>query len=511
MRENHRFIRPWICFFCFSWFFNYCFYFNTLLLTISLQIFDTITYFYLTNCMPPLLIFFFFSFLLIINLIASIRPKFTTIWLTTSESFVLVIIALFMLFFLLRLGLSTVLQDEFSALNFYSSTFSHYFGGTLVILVLLITFCSWWFLSERFIFKNRFLVPYLLVFFFCTINLVSTPQLVVMFIFFEFIFFPSLFFAYSLSYSKKAEKTIEYLVTWTLAGAMIAFSGFGMLFYITGTADSIITNSFTFSKVELFSLFMLFFIGFGIKVPVWPFYYWLTKVHVEAPTGFSMFLSGFLVKTAFFCLSQLFFFLYLDIGFNLALSLVLWGVCDASSRMWSLLDIKRLIALATVQEMNMIMIFLFLLSNTNYTILNSFLLIHGLLSVFLFFLVDVVYKQAQTRNLTVLGGLGLSSPHLLIFVWLAILIYRGFPIFSKFLVEWELGSVLINNFWSFGFLLVLFFSMLGAGSFFKHWSTVSYSSPELISVQHYFSYRDLMIGSICVVSLFSLNFLLYLF
>jgi NADH:ubiquinone oxidoreductase subunit 4 (subunit M) len=84
--------------------------------------------------------------------------------------------------------------------------------------------------------------------------------------------------------------------------------------------------------------------------------------------------------------------------------------------MWSLLDIKRLIALATVQEMNMIMIFLFLLSNTNYTILNSFLLIHGLLSVFLFFLVDVVYKQAQTRNLTVLGGLGLSSPHLLIFV-----------------------------------------------------------------------------------------------
>lgn len=49
---------------------------------------------------------------------------------------------------------------------------------------------------------------------------------------------------------------------------MIAFSGFGMLFYITGTADSIITNSFTFSKIELFSLFMLFFIGFGIKVPV---------------------------------------------------------------------------------------------------------------------------------------------------------------------------------------------------------------------------------------------------
>lgn len=332
-----------------------------------------------------------------------------------------------------------------------------------------------------------------------------------MFIFFEFIFFPSSFFAYSLSYSKKAEKAIEYLITWTLAGAMIAFSGFGLLFYLTGTVDSFTITTFSFSTLEVFWLFMLFFVGFGIKVPVWPFYYWLTKVHVEAPTGFSMFLSGFLVKTAFFCFSQLFFFLYTEFGFNIALSLVLWGVCDASSRMWSLLDIKRLIALATVQEMNMILLFLFLLSNSNYTILNSFLLIHGLLSVFLFFLVDVVYKQAQTRNLTVLGGLSISSPQLLIFIWLAILIYRGFPIFSKFLVEWELGSVLINNLWSFGFILVLIFSMFGAGSFFKHWSSVSYSSPELITIQNYFSHRDLTIGAVCVVSLFILNFLIFLF
>jgi len=51
---------------------------------------------------------------------------------------------------------------------------------------------------------------------------------------------------------------------------------------------------------ELFLISILFFIGFGVKIPIWPFHYWLTRVHVEASTGFSIFLSGFLVKAAVF-------------------------------------------------------------------------------------------------------------------------------------------------------------------------------------------------------------------
>jgi NADH-quinone oxidoreductase subunit M len=57
---------------------------------------------------------------------------------------------------------------------------------------------------------------------------------------------------------------------------------------------------FFFSQKEIFILSLLFFVGFGVKIPVWPFHYWLTRVHVEASTGFSIFLSGFLVKAAVF-------------------------------------------------------------------------------------------------------------------------------------------------------------------------------------------------------------------
>lgn len=43
---------------------------------------------------------------------------------------------------------------------------------------------------------------------------------------------------------------------------------------------------------------MAILIGLGVKIPIWPFHFWLTKTHVEAPTYFSIYLSGFLVKTA---------------------------------------------------------------------------------------------------------------------------------------------------------------------------------------------------------------------
>lgn len=60
-----------------------------------------------------------------------------------------------------------------------------------------------------------------------------------------------------------------------------------------------------FSKAETQFLFINFLIGFGIKIPLAPFHFWLLKVHVESPTAFSIFLSGFLVKSALYCLFML--------------------------------------------------------------------------------------------------------------------------------------------------------------------------------------------------------------
>lgn len=417
----------------------------------------------------------------------------------------------FMALFVNKLLITFSLSQIINTFWFYSSWYNvNYFSDILILLSLFISFYSWIYLSERFLFKNNFFVQYLFIFFFCTLMMVYTSNLLVMFIFFEFIFVPSLFFAGQLSYSKKAEKTIEYLLVWTFSGAFIGLLGFAYLFHLTGSFNLAVLMNYKFSYFEIFSLFVFFFIGFGVKLPIWPFYFWLTKVHVEAPTGFSMFLSGFLVKTAFFCLSHVYAIIATKISMLIGACISIVGICDASFRMWSIFDIKRIVALATVQEMNMIVLFLFFLNTTHLTVLNNFLIIHGLLSVFFFFLVELVYKNTQTRNTLAISGLTSTLKTYIIFIWSALLIFRGFPLFVKFFIEWELASNLIFNFSLLGFIVFFLANMFGATAFFKNWLSLIYgTSPNLIFTNTIL-YKDSVLGFSLIFCLLYLSIVFFI-
>lgn len=350
-------------------------------------------------------------------------------------------------------------------------------GDVLILLCLITSLITWFFLSERYLttYNNSFL--YFSIFFVFTVNMVYTNNILTMFIFFELIFLPSLFFVYLLGYSKKVEKTIKYLLLWTLCGSIIVLVSIVYLYSITNSLNFNYIKYIKLSNFQINFLYLGIFIGFGIKIPLWPFHYWLTKVHVEAPTGFSIFLSGFLVKTALFCFIILFNLLKTKNLILLSLVIVTWGAIDSSIRMWTSTDIKRLIAFATIQEMNLIMLFVFLNNYTNYKILNSFILIHGLLSALFFFLVDQIQKRYQTRNLNNIGGLMSKALILSFIIWVALLIFRGFPIFSKFIIEWELLMLLYENFNILGLLIFFFISFFGVIGFFRVWFIVLYGQP----------------------------------
>lgn len=92
-------------------------------------------------------------------------------------------------------------------------------------------------------------------------------------------------------------------------------------------------RSINFYQLELWFLYCLLFIGFGFKVPIWPFHFWLTKTHVEAPTGFSIFLSGFLVKSALFGFYKFTTSMGADLNTSLFVTIAMVGVVDSSLKM----------------------------------------------------------------------------------------------------------------------------------------------------------------------------------
>src|SRR5690242_14088285 len=91
---------------------------------------------------------------------------------------------------------------------------------------------------------------------------------------------------------------------YTLAGSVLMLLGILFLYFHHHTA----TGVYTFSLDALYKtapmigspyalwLFLAFFIGFAIKVPMFPFHTWLPDAHVEAPTAGSVILAGVLLK-----------------------------------------------------------------------------------------------------------------------------------------------------------------------------------------------------------------------
>jgi NADH-quinone oxidoreductase subunit M len=383
-------------------------------------------------------------------------------------------------------------------------------GDSVVILVFIILFISLFLLSERSFFVKDFSIFFYFIFVVITIQLTSTNNFLLLVVFFEFLFVPSLYFLHNYGYALKIDKSVDFLLFWLVSSTFFSLIGVLYLYFVFNTLNLLFIFNISESYWEKLVLFILFFVGFGVKVPVWPFYYWLTKVHVEASAGFSVFLSGFLVKTAFFCFVN-FFYLFCDVfTYNFSICIIVWGMLDSSFRMWSATDLKRLIAYTTIQEMNLMLLFFVLSVDDKFFFLNIFIIIHGLLSSLLFYIVDIIQKKSFSRNLLSLSGFSVFFPRLSFFVWICILIFRSFPIFIKFIIEWELLFLCFYNYGVYGFCLFFFsfvFSVLG---FSRIFCIILYGQPNRNYVKSVdFLKRDWVLGLFIILLFFGLHFIFF--
>ncbi len=195
-------------------------------------------------------------------------------------------------------------------------------------------------------------------------------------------------------------------------------------------------------------VFWALFLGFAIKVPVWPFHTWLPDAHVEAPTAGSVILAGVLLKMG--CYGFLRIVLptlpeaaqqYAVWVAVLALISIVYGAFVAMAQM----DFKKLIAYSSVNHMGYVMLGIAAacsLGPANLsdraTALNGAMLqmfSHGVITGALFLLVGVVYERAHTRDLREFGGLGAVMAKYSVLLWMSCFASLGLPGMSGFVAE----------------------------------------------------------------------------
>ena len=366
-------------------------------------------------------------------------------------------------------------------LTFFESfiTVTSSFSDSILILSIFVGIICLDLLGSKNLFSKFSNLTIFYLFSFFVITMVSTDNLLIMFISFEFIFLPTIYFAYTKGYSKKIDIASEILIYWTLFGSFLVLCNLSYLYYQYNTLNWLYLVNKKFSQTELIILFLNFLLGFGIKIPLAPLHYWLLKVHVEAPTAFSIYLSGFLVKSALYCL---YMFLSVFNDTNLYLLLTVWVIYSliiSTLGFSRQVDIKKLIAWATVQEMSFMLFFLTLKQLFLLHTCIIFIVLHGLMSSYMFYIVDILQRRFKTRSLFYIKGLNLLFPEITKYIWYLILLFSGFPLTVKFFLEWSIVSLLIESN-KFILLIILFFlNFLGVIFFCKVLFNIIYGSPNI--------------------------------
>lgn len=188
-------------------------------------------------------------------------------------------------------------------------------------------------------------------------------------------------------------------------------------------------------------VFWAFFIAFAVKMPLFPFHTWQPDTYTTAPTAGTMLLAGIMLKMGTYGAIR-WLIPVVPLGFatygTLALTLGIIGVVYASIIAFQQNDSKRLVAYSSIAHVGLIAagIFSWNLQGLQGAIIQ--MLNHGINVIGLFFVLDVIIRRTQLRDIRELGGIAKKAPYLAIAFLIVVMAAIGLPITNGFIGEFIL-------------------------------------------------------------------------
>ena len=295
------------------------------------------------------------------------------------------------------------------------------------------------------------------------------------FLFWELELVP-MFFLISIWGSGRKEYSAMKFLIFTILGGALMLVGILALYFSTGSFDMTAMpdalQAASSLVVPVGIIFALFFLAFGIKLPIWPFHTWLPDAHTDAPTAASVMLAGVLLKMGGYGMIRVSAGMFPEAIADFAWIIVAAGVINVLYGALVTLrqtDLKRLIAFSSISHMGFVLIGIAsvagiggAVSPTGLTGASLQMFTHGTITGLLFLLVGYVYEKVHTRYVVDLGGLATRMPILATALVIAGLASLGLPGTSGFVSEITvfLGTF---NVWSWPTALAAFGVVLTAG------------------------------------------------
>lgn len=286
---------------------------------------------------------------------------------------------------------------------------------------------------------------------------------ILFYIFFESSLLPLFFLILIWGGENKVYASIKFFL-YTALGSLLMLIGIVTLIVSTGNQLGYISSSILdfynlnlpFIKSYALStqsfLFILFFIAFAIKTPVFPFHTWLPLAHVQAPTAGSVFLAAVVLKMGTYGFLRLVLPLFPEASLNyspLICLLAVVGIIYGAFMALAQEDLKKLVAYSSVSHMGYVLLGLFVFNE--YALAGGFfqMITHGLSAAGLFFLVGMIYERTHTRNISEYGGIAAVMPRYSTIFFLITCSAIALPLTGGFISEFLVlfGSFMADKKW----------------------------------------------------------------
>jgi NADH-quinone oxidoreductase subunit M len=278
------------------------------------------------------------------------------------------------------------------------------------------------------------------------------------FLFWEVMLVPMYFLIGIWGSANRLYSAIKFFL-YTLVGSVIMLLGILALYFYAHSVTGVYSFDVTaFHKLDVpFNLqwwiFLAFFLGFAVKVPMFPFHTWLPDAHTDAPTAGSVILAAVMLKMGTYGFLRFSLPILPDatrafVPMMVVLSII--GIVYGALVALAQKDWKRLVAYSSVSHMAMVMLGMFALNPVGITGSIIQQLNHGISTGALFLLVGVVYERRHTREISEYGGLSKVMPVYATIFLIMTMSSIGLPALNGFIGELLIlqGVFIANKVWA---------------------------------------------------------------
>ncbi len=287
----------------------------------------------------------------------------------------------------------------------------------------------------------------------------SALDLFLFYLFWEGMLIPMYFIIGLWGHDRKVYAANKFFV-YTFFGSVFLLLGLASIvvygYIMTGTISFDYTFHMAFSYPMLLQIagFLLFGLGFAVKIPMWPVHTWLPDAHVEAPTAGSVVLAAVLLKMGTYGFVRYSLPLFPDASkyfipliFFLSLVAIIYTAMMAIAQT----HIKRLIAYSSISHMGVVTLGTFAVDLNALNGAIYMMIAHGLSSAALFMSAGFIYDRVHSYHMDDLGGLARYVPKLAVLFMISGLAGIGFPGLAGFVAEFLVFLGTYKNFpvWAF--------------------------------------------------------------